>query len=67
MDSIIREPKVLELVGAGRSTVRMWEKEGSFPQRRKIGKRSVGWLKSEIEAWLSSRPQAGAQKNAYEG
>lgn len=31
------------------------EKSGKFPQRFKIGARRVGWLLSEIEAWVGER------------
>lgn len=48
--------QVVELTG--RSTASIWrdEKAGRFPKRRRIGIRSVGWLSSEIEAWIESRP-----------
>ena len=31
------------------------EKAGKFPKRLKIGARRVGWLLSEIEAWVGER------------
>lgn len=31
---------------------------GTFPAPRQIGPRRVGWLKSEVMAWLESRPVA---------
>ena len=31
------------------------EKAGNFPKRFKLGARRVGWLLSEIEAWVAER------------
>ncbi|MDD8750192.1 helix-turn-helix transcriptional regulator [Escherichia coli] len=41
-----------------RTTRYMMEKEGSFPARRKLGGRAVGWLLSEVTAWQQSRSKA---------
>nr|ART37181.1 D478 [uncultured bacterium] len=32
--------------------------KGQFPRRVKIGVRAVGWLESEVTAWLESRVAA---------
>lgn len=37
------------------------EKAGRFPRRIRIGDRRVGWLLSDIEAWLRSRIEASEQ------
>ena len=31
------------------------EKLGRFPKRIRVGERRVGWLLSDVEAWISSR------------
>jgi prophage regulatory protein len=41
------------------------EAEQRFPHRIKIGVRAVGWIESEVEAWLAhrvqgSRPSSGS-------
>jgi len=33
------------------------ERNGKFPRRRQISSNSVGWLKSEVDAWVESREQ----------
>jgi prophage regulatory protein len=40
----------------GLSPVTIWrlEKASLFPKRRKLGLHAVGWLRTEIEAWLES-------------
>lgn len=40
------EPQILRLV-----------KDGTLPARRKIGKRRLAWLESDIREWLRSRPK----------
>ena len=39
------------------SSVQIWRKEnaGEFPRRVRLGANRVGWLESEIEAWISSK------------
>lgn len=32
-----------------------WERDGIFPKRIKIGPNAVGWLESEIDAFISQR------------
>jgi predicted DNA-binding transcriptional regulator AlpA len=29
---------------------------GMFPRRRRLGLRKVGWLASEVRAWIVTRP-----------
>ena len=29
----------------------------AFPRPRKLGKRAVGWLATDIQNWIESRPQ----------
>lgn len=45
-----------------RQTIRRWELEGDFPKRRRIGKNSVAWLESEVDAWIESRALGCGQK-----
>ena len=57
MDKIIREREARELSGLSRTSRWRLEKVGDFPLRRRLGKQSVGWLASDIEAWLETRPR----------
>jgi prophage regulatory protein len=41
-----------------RSGVYALIKAGEFPKPRKLGARRVGWLQSEVEAWITSRKAA---------
>lgn len=56
---LIRWPAVNEATNLSRSTAWRLEKEGKFPKRRQISAKAVGWLQSEVEAWIESRKVVG--------
>lgn len=41
--------------GMGYTTIFKLERKGEFPARRKLSPGRVGWLTSEVQAWLDSR------------
>lgn len=63
-DRVLRESDVARTTGLGRTTRYEMERRGEFPRRRRIGKAAVGWLESEILAWLRSRQPDGQQSAA---
>ena len=58
MERIIREPERRLISGIPRAVWWRLEREGKVPRRVQISKRAVGWLESEIEAWLRERAEA---------
>jgi prophage regulatory protein len=54
----IRKSEITQLTGLSLSTIYRLEQDGSFPQRRLLGRNAVGWLAREVVAWLDSRPVA---------
>ena len=53
---ILRWPEVSVRTGfRSKSHVEGLERRGEFPQSVKIGVRAKGWVKGEIDAWLSAR------------
>lgn len=62
--TILRSKQVLARTGLSRST--LYQKldkksahfDPSFPTQVKLGANSVGWIESEITAWIESRVQA---------
>lgn len=54
---IMRTADVLSTTGVGRTTLWRMEKRGEFPQRRQITGNLVGWLASEVNEWMQTRPQ----------
>ena len=52
---IMRLPAVSEVTGLPRSTLYQYMKNSRFPKPVKLGVRSVGWIKEEVDAWLAKR------------
>lgn len=55
---IWRLPRVSKTTGFSKPTIYRKMKEGTFPRARKIGERGVGWLSTEILAWINSLEMA---------
>ena len=54
-NSLIRLPAVKERTGLSRSTIYNRISQGTFPRPVGLGGRAVGWLQSEVEAWIEQR------------
>lgn len=58
---VLRIQQVAEKLSIGKSTIYDWLNEKSprydstFPKPIKLSAKSIGWLSSEIEAWLLNR------------
>jgi prophage regulatory protein len=51
-DHILRLGDIMQRTGKSRSSIYQAIKDGTFPKQINIGARSVGWLASEVEAWI---------------
>ena len=60
---ILRIKKVNERTGLSRSTLYLLIKAGKFPAPIALGARAVGWLSSDVEAWIESRIAASHTAN----
>ncbi len=65
---IIRRRELESRVGLSRSTIyaklngtRPGELDPTFPKPIKLGPKAVGWIESEIEAWLASQASLSRQ------
>lgn len=56
--TILRLPAVKAKTGLSRSTIYLRVADGTFPKPVSLGSRAVGWLESEVEAWLQLRVEA---------
>lgn len=52
---IIRLPEVCRMTGLGRAMIYRLQSRKSFPQSVKITDHAVGWIHSEVQAWLAQR------------
>lgn len=55
INTILRLPDVKKHTGLSRSTIYLRIAQGDFPKPISLGGRSIGWLESEIEKWLSKK------------
>lgn len=52
---ILRLKAVMEMTGLARSTIYKYVADGHFPKQTKLGLRCVGWLREEVEEWITER------------
>ena len=52
---LIRLPEVMNKTGLSRSSVYLKIGNGDFPQSVSIGDRSVAWVESEVDDWITSK------------
>lgn len=61
---IARRKKVESRTGLSRSSIYAGIKAGTFPKPIQLGAQAVGWLESEIDAWIRSRVAATRNPSA---
>lgn len=54
-ERVLRLPDVIKITGLKRSSIYKYINENAFPKPISLGARCVGWLESEINAWLQNR------------
>ena len=54
-ERILRLTDVKTRTGLSRSTIYLNISNGTFPKHISLGRRSVGWLESEIDGWIAAR------------
>ena len=52
-DRLVREKERQKITSISRSQAWKLEREGKFPPRKTIGKKSCGWLLSDLLWWIS--------------
>ena len=53
--AMLKRAELVKLVGLGYTTIYRLEKAGKFPARKQLSVGRVGWLYSEVSAWIDSR------------
>ena len=56
--TILRLPAVKARTGLSRTAIHIRVTNGTFPKPVKLGIRAIGWLESDIDAWINSRVSA---------
>ena len=57
-NNIIRLPRAIEKTGLSRSTIYVLISRGEFVTRIKLSPRTMGFLESDIDAWITARAVA---------
>ncbi|MDI1276707.1 AlpA family transcriptional regulator [Methylobacter sp.] len=57
-ERIIRLPQTIKKTGLSRSTIYSLIKAGNFPKQIRLSVRAMGFLESELDAWITSRAAA---------
>jgi prophage regulatory protein len=52
---LLRKPEVIRRTGSSSSDIYDGMNKGTFPRSVPIGKRTVGWVEDEIQAWIDAR------------
>ena len=55
LESVLRISQVRARTGLSRSALYAAQAAGKFPKSISLGARSVGWLQSEVDAWIAER------------
>lgn len=67
MSTIIDLARVTAKTTLGRSTVYAYMKAGKFPAPVQVSARRVGWVESEVDAWVEARVESREAKPAEGG
>jgi prophage regulatory protein len=57
-EAILRLTETKARTGWSKASIYAGMKDGSFPQSIRLGRRAVGWLASEIQAFIEARKAA---------
>lgn len=64
VSTILRLPAVMLKTSLSKSSIYRFESLGQFPKRVRIGQNSTGWLSSEIDEFIASRPRVSNSPKA---
>jgi prophage regulatory protein len=52
-DHLLSLKEVMEMTGQARSSIYYWMSIGHFPKPKKVGLRSVAWIREDVQKWLN--------------
>lgn len=55
-ERVISTREAQNRTGLSRTSLWRLERAGGFPMRRRLSSNRVGWLESEVVAWMRTRP-----------
>ena len=57
---ILRVGAVTAKTGLSRTTLWRLERRGDFPRRVRLSSNTTGWIESEVEKWIKTRPRGAS-------
>lgn len=63
-ERFLRLPELINRTSLSRSTIYEYIAIGMFPAPITLGKRAVGWLESEVIAWIEQRIASSRHNNS---
>ena len=61
--TILRLPAVKTRTGLSRSSIYLRIRNNTFPEPISLGARAVGWVASDIDAWIDEQIKKGRKAN----
>jgi prophage regulatory protein len=58
---ILRFPALVATIGLSKSTIKRFVAAGAFPKPIPLGPRAVGFIASEVDAWIEQRGKEDRQ------
>lgn len=58
IDRFLDLKEVKQITGLSRSSIYSYVQKATFPKSVLIGKRKVGWIKAEVDAWVAAKISA---------
>jgi len=55
---LIYAPELIQIVPYSLVHIRRLEDQGNFPKKVHLGANKVGWVRTEVDAWMQSRIDA---------
>ena len=63
MNKILRLPDVMKNTGLAKSTIYKMVARRQFPTSIALGVKAVGWLESDVQAWIEQKIKQSANDN----
>lgn len=62
--TLLRLPAVMARTGLPRSSIYERMARGDFPRPVSLGKRTVAWLETDVDAWIDARIEANRRADS---
>jgi prophage regulatory protein len=59
----LRLAEVKARTGLSAVTIWRYERDGTFPARRRLGPNVVAWADDEVDSWMESRPAVRTEES----